>query len=135
MKDEFIYPTKSAKIIGAISVLLAVLLYYTFSPLVDLLFSNFDDLTTIEDKKLFLIIFNIMSFILFFLIAAWWSIIGTRTIKNKYFPPKGYPVVIRTRIQTGKSAITSAIFCYLSSLLIMPFVALFAYMAWLSYGI
>lgn len=134
-KEEYIYPTKRAQITGAACLLFFITIYLVISPLTDLLTNNLEQTKDIDTFKAYLITANIAALSLFLFIFIWLLIIGTRIIKNNHFPPIGYPVIVRTKIKNGNSAIAQGILCYLVSSLMLFSSCFFAYLAWLSYGI
>ena len=134
--DLYIEPNRRAQIIVFFVITLAALLLASLSPIVNYLTpSQSAPLEEMEAGARLLTLLALGATIFWFIISLFWVVYfgrkGCRTLKLGSYPPPGTIVVRRTKIRTGRQAISAGYFSISFAVLMGLFTLLIGYKIWL----
>jgi len=128
--DEYVYPTKRGQLIWLVVFVAAGCYLFFVEPIAssyEIWLRSFKDVATLE----FIIRAQaVIQVALFVLIAVFWVGVGTKILRARRFPPKGWPVVFRTKVRRGRIVVLEAVLSYVLSAASLAVAVQFAYWGW-----
>jgi len=133
--EDYSVPTPAARIVGIALLVCGGLLLALILPLSDWYVETLESIRDAEKSRRILIASTMLPTILFATLTTWLLTLGHRTISFEHWPPKGMPILFRTRIYNGHLAKVNGVICFLAGGFTGVIAVFWSYMTWISYNL
>lgn len=134
-QEQFSLPTPTGRLIGRILLVCGILSLLLVQPFSVWYVHTLKDIGDTDLSRRILIASSIVPSILFATLTSWLLALGHRAISSRHWPPRGMPILYRTRIHDGQQALVDGILCMVAGVFTGLLACFWFYLAWRSWNL